>query len=420
MKLTVQPRRIRRAGCSRRRGAVTVLVALLTVPFLGMVAFAVDIAWIVQSRSDLQNAADSAALAGAEQLMNGFVLYSLPGQTQKATILATSEASATTYAKNFAGYNTAGGNSSLTLNNADIQFGFTDASNNFTAAPGYAGYPNTVKVTMRLDSQANGQLKLFFAPIFGISGTNVTASAAATIFTGNVVSFQSKPGSHGSVLPMTLDINAWNTYVQSGVSSDGTTKAGANGAPQMQVYPSPNGAPGNFGMLSLDDSSNSASSISSWISNGLTDTEITLLKNANLLPMPQPNPNLWNWKGATGFKSSDLNSLPVGQTFLLPVFEPVVGTPGSTYEAAVGSTYQSTDKTAGGPTVGDGGVGQNAYYNIVKFVGVQITQLDNSQDAMIQPAAVLDSTAVFDPTSVVPAGTTSQLTTTFTTPKLTQ
>src|SRR5207247_4168954 len=115
------------------------------------------------------------------------------------------------------------------------------------------------------------------------------------------------------------------------------------------------------------------------------------------------------WKGATGFKSSDLNTLPVGATFLMPVFEPVVGTPGATYEAAVGTTYQSSDKTAGGPTVGDGGVGQNAYYNILKFVGVQITQLDKSSDALLQPAAVMDSTAIFDPDTVAPAGTTSQL-----------
>jgi Flp pilus assembly protein TadG len=420
MKSSAKHHRIRGAGNSRRRGAVTVLVAFLTVPFLGMVAFAVDIAWIVQSRSDLQNAADSAALAGAEQLMNGFVQYSLPGQTQKSTILTTSETSAKTYAKNFAGYNTAGGIQSLVLNNADIQFGFTDAQNNFTAAPTYTGFPNTVKVTMRLDSQANGQLKLFFAPIFGLSSTSVTATAAATIYTGNVVSFQSKPGAHGALLPMALDINAWNTFVQTGVSSDGAVKSSANGAPQLQVYPSPNLAPGNFGMLSLDDSSNSSSAISGWISNGLTGTEIAALKDSNLMPLPQPNPNLWNWKGAPGFKSSDLNSLPVGQTFMLPVFEPVVGMPGATYEAAVGSTYQSSDKYAGSPDVGDGGVGQNAYYNIMKFVGVQITQLDTSQDAMIQPAAVMDSTAIFDPTTVVPAGTTSQLITTFTTPKLTQ
>jgi Flp pilus assembly protein TadG len=121
----------------RRRGAVAVLMAFLAVPFLAMVAFAVDIAWIVQSRSDLQNAADAAALAGAEQLMDGLVQYSLPGQTQQSTILTTAETSAKSYAKNFASYNVAGGNSSLTLADADIQFGFTDASNNFTAAPGY-------------------------------------------------------------------------------------------------------------------------------------------------------------------------------------------------------------------------------------------------------------------------------------------
>jgi Flp pilus assembly protein TadG len=404
----------------KRRGSVITLVALLLVPFMGMVAFSLDIAWIVQSRSDLQSAADSAALAGAEQLTNGFVQYSLPGQTLLSTILSTAETNAKTYAKNFAGYNTAGGVSSLTLNNADIQFGFTDASNNFTPAPAYSGFPNTVKVTMRLDSNANGQLRLFFAPIFGLNSTPVTATAAATIFTANIVNFQETPPNTAGMLPMTLDINAWNAYTQSGASSDGTTKASLNGAPQLQIYPSPNLAPGNFGMLSLDDSSNSSSAISSWITDGMSNGDLSALKGASLLPLAQQNPNLWNWKGATGFKSSDLNTLPVGQSFLMPVFEPVVGTPGSTYEAAVGSTYQSTDKTAGSATVGEDGTGQNAYYNIVKFVGVQITTLDKSTDALVQPAAVIDSTAVFDQSSVAPAGTTSTLITTFTTPKLTQ
>jgi hypothetical protein len=219
---------------------------------------------------------------------------------------------------------------------------------------------------------------------------------------------------------MTLDINAWNTYIQTGLSSDGTTHAAANGAPQMQVYPSPNLAPGNFGMLSLDDSSNSSSAISGWISNGMSASDITALHNANLLPLQSPNPALWDWKGAPGFKSSDLNSLPVNQTFLLPVFEPVVGEPGSTYEAAPGTVYQATDKNVGPADVGDGGVGQNAYYNLVKFVGVQITTVDKSQDAYVQPAAMLVPAAMYDPTTVVPAGTTSQLITTFTIPKLTQ
>jgi hypothetical protein len=65
-------------------------------------------------------------------------------------------------------------------------------------------------------------------------------------------------------------------------------------------------------------------------------------------------------------------------------------------------------------------VGQNAYYNIMGFVGVQITQIDKSKAAYIQPSAAIDPTAVFDLTTVAPAGTTSQFMTTFTTPKLTQ
>ncbi len=401
-----------------RRGAVVPLIALMMVPFVGMVAFALDIAWIVQSRSDLQSAADAAALAGAEQLMNGYVQYNLPGQTLKSTILTTAETSAKTYAKNFASYNTAGGVSSLALKDADIEFGFTDASNNYTAAPTYTGFPNTIKVTMRLDSSANGSLKLFFAPIFGLSSSNVQATAAATIYTANIVNFT--PGNGAGILPMTLDINAWNAYLQTGLSSDGTTHAAANGAPQMQVYPSPNLAPGNFGMLSLNDSSNAASDIANWIANGMSSTDLANLHNSGLLPLQNPNAALWDWKGAPGFKSSDLNTLPLNQTFLLPVFEPVVGVPGSAYEAATGTNYQSSDKNPGTADVGDGGVGQNAYYNLVKFVSVKITTLDTSTDAFIEPAAMLVPSAQYDPSTVVPAGTTSTLITTFTIPKLTQ
>jgi Flp pilus assembly protein TadG len=414
-----QPKQCVQSGLSRR-GAVVPLIALLLIPFTGMLAFAIDIAWIVQSRSDVQSAADAAALAGAEQLMNGFVQYSLPGQTQKSTILTAAETSAKTYAKNFASYNKAGGVSSLVLNDADVQFGFTDANNNYTPAPTYTGFPNTVKVTMRLDSSANGALKLFFAPIFGQTSSNVQASAAATIYTANIISFQSTPGTSTGVLPMTLDVNAWNAYIQSGVSSDGTTHSGANGAPQMQVYPSPNLAPGNFGMLSLNDSSNVASDISTWITSGMSSSDITALQSANLLPLASPNPGLWDWKGAPGFKASDVNSLTVNQTYLMAVFEPVVGAPGSTYEAAPGTVYQATDKSVGPADVGAGGVGQNAYYNIVKFVGVQVTTVDKSKDAYVQPAAVLVPTALYDPSTVAPAGTTSTFLTTFATPKLTQ
>jgi Flp pilus assembly protein TadG len=396
----------------RRRGAVTPLVALMLVPFTGMVAFALDIAWIVQSRSDLQSAADAAALAGAEQLMNGFVQYNTPSQTGLATILSTAETSAKTYAKNFASYNTAGGVSSLTLKDADIEFGFTDASKNYTAAPTYAGFPNTIKVTMRLDSSANGALKLFFAPIFGMTSTNVRATAAATIYTANVNDFTSS-GGNAPVLPMTLDMNAWNTFISNGKSSDGTTHTDSNGAPQLEVYPSPGLASGNFGMLSLDDSSNSASAISGWIGSGVGASDLSTLHSNHLLPAPGVTATVnTEWKGAPGFKASDLNDLTVGTSFLMPLFEPVVSTSGASYQATADSTGPAAGKSAGH--------GSNTYYDIVGFVAVQISQVDKSSDAYVQPAAMISPTFVYDLSTVAPAGTTSSLTTTFTTPKLTQ
>jgi Flp pilus assembly protein TadG len=311
----IRSRTRRPARHPQRRGAVTVLIALLLVPLMGLVASAIDIAWVVQSRSDLQCAADAAALAGAEQLMSGYVQYSSPGQTQQSTILSTSETSAKTYAKNYASYNTAGGVSSLTLKDADIEFGFTDASNNYTAAPGYSGFPNTVKVTMRLDSTANGSLKLFFAPVLGMNSTDVRVTAAATIYTANVDDFNSSAG-NGPVLPMTLDLNAWNTFISNGKSSDGTTHTGSNGSPQLEVYPRPGVASGNFGMLSLDDSSNSASTIRDWIDNGLSASDLGTLHSNHLLPTKGVTATVdTEWKGAPGFKASDLNELSVGTSF---------------------------------------------------------------------------------------------------------
>ena len=49
-----------------RRGVTLVLAAFLMVLMLGMVAFAVDCGYMVLVRSQLQGAADAAAMAAAE------------------------------------------------------------------------------------------------------------------------------------------------------------------------------------------------------------------------------------------------------------------------------------------------------------------------------------------------------------------
>src|SRR6516164_3250285 len=72
---------------NRRPGATVPLFAILLVPLLGMLAFSIDIGYMVLVRTDLQTAADAAALAGAEKLQQLYVQYTLPGQTSQTSIL---------------------------------------------------------------------------------------------------------------------------------------------------------------------------------------------------------------------------------------------------------------------------------------------------------------------------------------------
>ena len=54
-----------------RKGAVIVLVAVLIVVLLGFTVLAVDVGYMYDTRAELQNAADSAAMAAAAFLSSG-------------------------------------------------------------------------------------------------------------------------------------------------------------------------------------------------------------------------------------------------------------------------------------------------------------------------------------------------------------
>ena len=69
---------MRRQPERRRRGAVAPLTAVLLIPILGMLAFAIDIGYITETNLELQNAADAAALAGAAKLLDRGTLKGVP------------------------------------------------------------------------------------------------------------------------------------------------------------------------------------------------------------------------------------------------------------------------------------------------------------------------------------------------------
>ena len=63
-----------------RTGAIAPLAAIMLVFFMFLVAVAVDLGYVANVRAELQNAADSAALAGASQLLDNNILKGTPDQ----------------------------------------------------------------------------------------------------------------------------------------------------------------------------------------------------------------------------------------------------------------------------------------------------------------------------------------------------
>jgi len=123
---------------------------------VGMIAFAVDLGYIVLVRTQLQVAADSSALAAAANMAN--------------------PADALSESKKYAALNEAG-NKNITLADSDIEFGVWDTSvRAFTASKDQSG--NAIRVTAKRNS-TTGANELFFGKIFGQKTFNASASAVA-------------------------------------------------------------------------------------------------------------------------------------------------------------------------------------------------------------------------------------------------
>jgi hypothetical protein len=131
----------------------------MTIVF-GMVAFAVDMGRITLARTQLQCAADAAAMAGATALSGG-------------TSTAQSAAQTCGQANNAMG-------GAVAINPAtDIVFGtWSTSSCTFTPISG-SGTPNAIQVTCRLSSSSGNALPLLFGGIFSVTRTNVSAQAIA-------------------------------------------------------------------------------------------------------------------------------------------------------------------------------------------------------------------------------------------------
>lgn len=156
------------------RGAVAVAAAVLLTGLVGLTGAATDLGVVYSARGQLQNAADSAALAAAKSM------FTYNEQTY-AIITTPEEARAT--AHQFSQANKALGNS-LILLDPDYTIGWWDLDAQAFTRTGESANPddlNAVEVTLRKDDLANSPVTTMFAGIVGVSTVDVQAKSLAFV-----------------------------------------------------------------------------------------------------------------------------------------------------------------------------------------------------------------------------------------------
>ncbi|WP_051389342.1 Tad domain-containing protein [Arthrobacter sp. 35W] len=141
----------KRSNTGSERGAASVVVALLMVALIGFAAIAVDVGMMYSEKVQLQNGADSAALAVANECAKG-------------------------------NGNCGSGASSSTIQQATAGNMANANANDHAANTAKVTFPtaDTVKVNVSSrDSAGHNAITLMFASIFGVTETDIPATATA-------------------------------------------------------------------------------------------------------------------------------------------------------------------------------------------------------------------------------------------------
>lgn len=373
-----------RAKLEARSGAVAPLMAILMVVIIALVAFAVDIAWLVLVQSELQNAADAGALSGATELGNGPLTWNTLSNKSVANMQALmtyENGMARRAAQSTAQQNNAA-HTAAAVASADVQVGYTDSAGTFTdystgslptAIADPIPWANTVRVTVRRDGTAGtNRVTLFFARVLGRNDQALTAYAESRItFGGAVEGFYSpNGGANGTILPVAVKVTDWEDFV-AGNRGEGdnvlsTGASGQDGINEIQIYPDKNGSisPGNVGDLSLrwPDTSNDVPSLRNWILNGPSPADLQSFGSDGLHAGSQAY-------GNPGLRSTLQSSYEqiIGQNRVIPLYD--------------------TTNGAGG---------NNLQYHIVGFAAVTVVFAEGRGGNMtirVQPANTNDPTA---------------------------
>ncbi len=273
----------------RRRAVVAVQVGVTLVVLLGMAALTVDVGQLYAARTELQRAADAAALAGASAYTTDEMMRVRMG-TGGGTALTNVKSWAAQRAEEFSVSNhTLGAPTNVQAD--DIATGWINVNSATDPLnPGPAGKDyNAVHVMVRRsdgEGAVNGPVPLFFSGIFGMLDTDSSASAVAVFddrFSGFVTTV---PGA--KILPFTIHEDAFASELAAGGDTyrwnpgSSTISSGSDGIREVRLYPYPlSGGPyeegdGNFGVLNIGTGNQGIDAERVQIENGVAPSDFEM------------------------------------------------------------------------------------------------------------------------------------------------
>ncbi len=362
----------------KRRGTIVIMGAVLVIVLLAMVAFTVDVGYILTAKEELQRTADASSIAACwdygKSLSKG-QSYTLATQAGRAT--AATYASYNKVTKSATQIDTNSSNSP----GGDVVYGYISdlggAANSFQT--GATANYNAIQMRVRKDASLNGKVPYFFARIFGMQGQSLTAQATAA-FVRDVKGFEAPAdGSNIQLLPFALDLQTWNSLMagtgEDAWKWDAATKkavAGSDGVLEVNLYPQGTGSPGNRGTVDIGSSNNSTADIARQIVNGISPHDLSYF-GGKLQFDAKGELQLNGDTGISAGVKDELASI-IGKPRVIPIFSKVQGP------------------------------GNNAQYTIVKWFGVrimdvQLTGAMSKKHVTIQAAPLMVH-------GVIPSGTT--------------
>ena len=275
-------------------GTVVILAAVFIVIVLGFAALSVDVGFIMTAEAELQNAADAGAMAGLSQLLEG----NFDGAVSEAV--------------NFASQNSCAGRP-VGVATGDVVLGWYDFDQGtFTPVPGGVG-ANSIRVeAKRTQNSVSGPLPLFFMGVLGTSVADIQATATAAVdhrvvgIDGSVASGVMPFAIHETIVGNPpVPGRRFNLYPNSTSTNNGNGNGNGNST----------AAPGNFGLLDLNDSNPSVPILRDWIEDGY-DGVVQIPASGQLL-MP----------GTPGLRNTLRSSVAdrIGDTVFIFVFTTLSG-----------------------------------------------------------------------------------------------